>query len=136
MKKISVIPLLVALCFVLIGVSVFTLIEPLLGYNPLKYVTLGQYKGLQYQKLQQEITKEEIEYAMGVVVAGFATQSEETQNAQAGDTLTVDYVGTSAYFPVADAGGATAEMMREKWQVVCEEMHKVYEKWGKKIVYI
>ena len=48
----------------------------------------------------------------------------------------VDYVGTSAYFPVADAGGATAEMMREKWQVVCEEMHKVYEKWGKKIVFI
>ncbi len=94
MKKISVIPLLVALCFVLIGVSVFTLIEPLLGYNPLKYVTLGQYKGLQYQKLQQEITKEEIDYAMGVVVAGFATQSEETQNAQTGDTLTVDYVGT------------------------------------------
>ncbi len=93
MKKISVIPLLVALCFVLIGVSVFTLIEPLLGYNPLKYVTLGQYKGLEYQKLQREITKEEIEYAIETVVAGFATQSEETQNAQVGDTLTVDYVG-------------------------------------------
>ncbi len=48
----------------------------------------------------------------------------------------VDYVGTSAYFPVAKEGGATSEMMQEKWKVVCEEMYKVYEKWGKKIVFI
>ena len=57
MKKVSVIPLLVALCFLLIGLSVFTLIEPLFGYNPLKYVTLGAYKGLEYQKLEKEINR-------------------------------------------------------------------------------
>ena len=48
----------------------------------------------------------------------------------------VDYVGTSAYFPVAEAGGATSEMMQEKWAVIREELHKVYEKWQKKIVFI
>ena len=106
MKKVSVIPLLVALCFLLIGLSVFTLIEPLFGYNPLKYVTLGAYKGLEYQKLEKEITAEEIEYAMGVVVAGFATQSEETKDAQTGDTLTVDYVGT--------VGGKQVETFTDK----------------------
>ncbi len=96
MKKISVIPLLVALCFVLMGVSLFTLIQPLFGYNPSNYVILGEYKGLEVQKSSKEITKEEIEYAMETVMAGFATQSEETENAQAGDTLTVDYVGKIA----------------------------------------
>ncbi len=93
MKKVSVIPLLVVLCFLLIGVSTFTLIEPLFGYNPLKYVTLGAYKGLEYQSLQQEVTAEEIEYAIETVVAGFATSSEENGETLQGDTLTVDYVG-------------------------------------------
>lgn len=48
----------------------------------------------------------------------------------------VDYVGTSAYFPVAKAGGATSEMMQEQWKLIRDEMFKVYEKWGKKIVFI
>ncbi len=48
----------------------------------------------------------------------------------------VDYVGTSAYFPVADAGGATSEMMQERWSRIRDELYKVYEKWQKKIVFI
>lgn len=96
MKKLSVISLLVALCFVLLGVSVYTLVEPLFGYNPSNYVTLGTYKGLEYTPLVKEVTNEEIEYAMQVMVAGFATQSEATENAQPGDTLTVDYEGKIA----------------------------------------
>ncbi|MBQ7775674.1 MAG: glycosyl hydrolase family 53 [Lachnospiraceae bacterium] len=48
----------------------------------------------------------------------------------------VDYVGTSAYFPVAEAGGATLEMMQERWARIRQEMYKVYEKWNKQIVFI
>lgn len=48
----------------------------------------------------------------------------------------VDYVGTSAYFPVADGGGATLEMMKERWERVSKELYPVYEKWQKKIVFI
>ncbi len=48
----------------------------------------------------------------------------------------VDYIGTSAYFPVAEAGGATSEMMQEKWTAIRDEMYKVYEKWQKKIVFM
>ncbi len=48
----------------------------------------------------------------------------------------VDYVGTSAYFPVADAGGATSEMMQRRWEGIRDELYKVYEKWQKKIVFI
>ncbi len=93
MKKLSVISLLVALCFVLMGVSVYTLVEPLFGYNPSKYVTLGTYKGLEYTPLVEEVTDKEIEYAIDTVVAGFATKEEATQNAGQGDVLTVDYLG-------------------------------------------
>ena len=45
-------------------------------------------------------------------------------------------MGTSAYFPVADEGGATAEMMKERWEKIRDEMKAVYDKWQKKIVFI
>ena len=48
----------------------------------------------------------------------------------------VDYIGTSAYFPVAKAGGASSEDMQKTWQWVREKMYKVYQKWQKKIVFI
>lgn len=48
----------------------------------------------------------------------------------------VDYIGTSAYFPVAEAGGATSKMMQERWKAIRDEMFQVYEKWQKKIVFI
>ena len=48
----------------------------------------------------------------------------------------VDYVGTSAYFPVAQAGGASSEEMRKAWESVREEMYQIYQKWQKKIVFI
>ncbi len=48
----------------------------------------------------------------------------------------VDYIGTSAYFPVAEEGGATSEMMQEKWKTIREEMFKIHEKWQKQIVFV
>ncbi|MBE5950632.1 MAG: glycosyl hydrolase family 53 [Lachnospiraceae bacterium] len=48
----------------------------------------------------------------------------------------VDYIGTSAYFPVAKAGGASSAEMQKAWTKVREEMYRVYQKWQKKIVFI
>ncbi len=48
----------------------------------------------------------------------------------------VDYLGTSAYFPVAEEGGATSEMMQRRWEVIRDELYEVYQKWQKKIVFI
>ena len=48
----------------------------------------------------------------------------------------VDYVGTSAYFPVAKNGGATLEEMQQAWLKVRDDMYKVYQKWQKKVVFI
>ncbi len=48
----------------------------------------------------------------------------------------VDYIGTSAYFPVASAGGASLEEMKANWERVSKELYPVYEKWQKKFVFI
>lgn len=48
----------------------------------------------------------------------------------------VDYIGTSAYFPVAKEGGASSEDMQKAWMWVRDNMKKVYDKWQKKIVFI
>lgn len=48
----------------------------------------------------------------------------------------VDYVGTSAYFPVAKAGGASSEEMQKVWLRIRDNMYKVYQKFQKKIVFI
>lgn len=48
----------------------------------------------------------------------------------------VDYIGTSAYFPVAREGGATSEEMQKVWLKIRDNMYKIYQKWQKKIVFI
>ena len=48
----------------------------------------------------------------------------------------VDYVGTSAYFPVAKEGGASSEEMQQAWLKVRDDMYKIYQKWQKKVVFI
>ncbi len=48
----------------------------------------------------------------------------------------VDYLGTSAYFPVAEAGGATSEMMQKEWEKVKVSMKEVYDLWKKPIIFI
>lgn len=47
----------------------------------------------------------------------------------------VDYVGTSAYFPVG-LSGADLESMTGEWKRVREEMRAIHEKWNKKVVFI
>ena len=47
----------------------------------------------------------------------------------------VDYVGTSAYFPVGE-NGATYENMLERWENVAKELEEVHKMWNKKIVFI
>lgn len=48
----------------------------------------------------------------------------------------VDYLGTSAYFPVAEAGGASSEMMQKEWEKVKVSMKEVYDLWKKPIIFI
>ena len=48
----------------------------------------------------------------------------------------VDYVGTSAYFPVGSEGHTSVEEMTEKWNEIREEMRGIYEKWKKPILFM
>ncbi len=47
----------------------------------------------------------------------------------------VDYIGTSAYFPVAKKEGATAEEMCLAWEPVKERMKALSEKFGKPVLF-
>ena len=47
----------------------------------------------------------------------------------------VDYIGTSAYYPVAKKAGETADAMCVSWEKVKERMKKLSERFGKKIVF-
>ncbi|MBR3307759.1 MAG: glycosyl hydrolase family 53 [Lachnospiraceae bacterium] len=48
----------------------------------------------------------------------------------------VDYVGTSAYFPVGSGGCSTADGMAERWKDVCRQMKEVHERWGKPVLFM
>ena len=48
----------------------------------------------------------------------------------------VDYVGTSAYYPVAREGGASYEDMCKAWEYISGNLEKVYEKWRKPLIFM
>ncbi|MBR5420356.1 MAG: glycosyl hydrolase family 53 [Lachnospiraceae bacterium] len=48
----------------------------------------------------------------------------------------VDYVGTSAYFPVGSKGHISVEEMAEKWKEVRDEMRRVHERWNKPVLFM
>lgn len=48
----------------------------------------------------------------------------------------VDYVGTSAYFPVTSGKEAASEEMQRAWHCVGKGMQKLYERWQKKVVFM
>ncbi len=48
----------------------------------------------------------------------------------------VDYVGTSAYFPVATSEGASVEIMRAEWEKVKPSLKAISEKWNKPLLFM
>jgi hypothetical protein len=47
----------------------------------------------------------------------------------------VDYIGTSAYYPVAGKGGASTETMAKAWEKVCRRMETLAAKHGKPLLF-
>jgi len=48
----------------------------------------------------------------------------------------VDYLGTSAYYPVAEKPGASFEEMKANWDRIAERLGRVSERVGKKILFM
>ncbi len=48
----------------------------------------------------------------------------------------LDYIGTSAYFPVATEGGASVQEMAAEWEKVKEKMQAIHEKFDKPIIFM
>lgn len=68
---------------------------PPFDYNLPDYITLGQYKGIEYVKRDITATDEQIEAKIAEELADSSTtQVISDRPAQLGDTLTINYVGT------------------------------------------
>ena len=62
-------------------------------YN--EYVTLGNYKGIEYTKTVAEVTDEDIQNRLDSFTAGLAETTDVTDRAvEDGDIVNIDYVGT------------------------------------------
>lgn len=60
-----------------------------------KYVTLGEYKGIEYTKTVEEVTDDDIQDRLDSFVNGLAENEEVTDRAiEDGDIVNIDYVGT------------------------------------------
>ena len=61
-------------------------------YNLEEYVTVGEYKGLEYTAFEVEVTDEEVEEAIEEVLAEYMTKEEVTQGAvKSGDFVKIKY---------------------------------------------
>lgn len=64
-------------------------------YDPLKYVDLGEYKGLEVSKAQIDVDDETLEMVLASELSQQAYQQEVTDRpAKEGDTVNIDYKGT------------------------------------------
>ena len=48
----------------------------------------------------------------------------------------IDYLGTSAYYPVADKAGASKEEMVTVWEGIADQLEKISERLGKKVIFM
>lgn len=48
----------------------------------------------------------------------------------------IDYLGTSAYYPVESKPGASVEEMTKEWEKIADNLKKISERIGKKIIFM
>ena len=48
----------------------------------------------------------------------------------------LDYIGTSAYYPVADGAGENVEIMCERWKVAVKDLKALSDEMGKKVIFM
>ncbi len=77
-------------------------------FNPEDYIELGQYKNLPYTKLVHEVTQQEIDDELDLLLSSYSTKEEITDRTdiQFGDIANIDYAGTLDGVPFA--GGTAA----------------------------
>ena len=78
-------------------------------YNLSEYITLGNYKGLTVEKADTTVTEEQLDAEIASVITSNTKSADVTERgAVAGDTMTIDYVGTIDGIPF-DGGTATGK---------------------------
>lgn len=109
------------------------------------YAEIAEYKGCEMlcigcemlgtehkEELWRELISRVRKIFSGKLV--YNTNHGKEENVKWFDAL--DYIGTSAYYPVAKAGGASADEMTAAWEKPKEGLKRVAEKFGKKIIFM
>lgn len=95
MKQPKIIPVLLVCCLFLVGIAGYSIVDTLFsGYDPERYITLPDYKGVTIDNPVSDPTDDEILLAMDQVIAQFGTTETVTDAIQTGDAVTLDYTGT------------------------------------------
>lgn len=67
---------------------------PYSDYNLADYVTLGEYKGLEYTEIDTTVTSDQIDAKIKELLSDYTTEELITdRGAQYGDTLSIKYTG-------------------------------------------
>lgn len=94
MKKVKLVPILLVICVLLAGLVAYSLLSGWLGgYNPDRYIDLGEYKNLTLQTAAAAPTDGEIEAALQTLLEQLASEEAVTDGAKTGDTVNIDYAG-------------------------------------------
>ena len=76
-----------------------------------KYITIGEYKGISLEKTVQEITDDDVEIQIGYELKNMAEPvTDENTEAQNGDIVTIDYVGTENGVEFSGGTGSDYEL--------------------------
>lgn len=94
MKKVKLIPILIIVCLLVAGAAVYSIVASVTGgYNPDRYITLGDYKNISIENPYTDPTEKELEQALQDLLAKFGTTSQVTDAIREGDTVNINYVG-------------------------------------------
>ena len=85
-----------------------------------KFVTLGQYKGIEISLPAQEVTEEAIDNALASVMMNFPMTESISGPSQAGDTVIIDFIGSLNGIPFDNGAAQDHEYTLGSYQFIAD----------------
>ena len=111
----------------------------------LHYAQIAQYTGCEMfcigcemlaTEVKEEYWRETIRLVRGAYSGPLVYNTNHGKEEKAKWYDAIDYLGTSAYYPVEDKPGATKEQMAEQWRKIAQRLDGVSKRLNKKIIFM
>ncbi len=111
----------------------------------LHYAQIAQYTGCEMfcigcemlaTEVKEEYWRETIRLVRGAYSGPLVYNTNHGKEEKAKWYDAIDYLGTSAYYPVEDKPGATKEQMAEEWKKIAQRLDGVSKRLNKKIIFM